>query len=185
MSYSIAQSHEGDLRVETRGNEGTTFTLELPRADASTSRPPAEATAGPASKAVDSTSETPPPMRILVVDDEQAVRELAGRFLTTKGHHVDEAKNGKVALRMIQEREYDCAIVDLRMPDLSGEGLFEWLKKNRPALAESCVVISGDIASPETSEILDRMGTPFLLKPFDLDELLSIVHSFRDATGPG
>jgi PAS domain S-box-containing protein len=186
MSYSIAQSHEGDLRVESRGNEGTTFTLDLPRADAA--RRPASVSAEPGASPADGDEEgsaTGPraAMRILVVDDEQSVRSLARRFLATKGHHVDEAKSGRVALRMIQEREYDSLIVDLRMPDLSGEGLYEWLKKNRPALADRVIVISGDIANPQTVEILERMGRPFLLKPFDLDELLRVVDSLGDQDG--
>jgi PAS domain S-box-containing protein len=181
MSYSIAQSHEGDLRVETRPNKGTTFTLDLPRSGAA--RLPADASAMPDAAAPAEQEESPESgprvaLRILVVDDEQSVRGLARRFLVKKGHHVDEAKSGKAALRMIQEREYDCVIVDLRMPDLSGEGLYEWLKKNRPALANRVIIISGDIANPDTVEILERIGRPFLLKPFDLDDLLQIVDGF-------
>ncbi len=184
MSYSIAQSHEGDLRVETRPNEKTTFTLDLPRAGAS--RLPADTSAMPAAPAAADKEGSPESgprvvLRILVVDDEQSVRGLARRFLAKRGHHVDEAESGKAALRMIQEREYDSVIVDLRMPDLSGEGLYEWLKKNRPALAEQVIVISGDIANPDTVEILERMDRPFLLKPFDLDDLLRIVDGFTEA----
>jgi CheY-like chemotaxis protein len=184
MSYSIAQSHEGDLRVETRPNEKTTFTLDLPRAGAS--RLPADASAvpdAPAAADKEGSPESGPRvvLRILVVDDEQSVRGLARRFLAKRGHHVDEAESGKAALRMIQEREYDSVIVDLRMPDLSGEGLYEWLKKNRPALAEQVIVISGDIANPDTVEILERMGRPFLLKPFALDDLLRIIDGFTEA----
>jgi len=183
MSYSIAQSHEGDLSVETRPNRGTTFTLDLPRADASGL--PADASAMPDAAAPTSEKGSPASSprvarRILVVDDEQSVRGLARRFLAKKGHHVDEAESGKAALRMIQEREYDCVIVDLRMADLSGEGLYEWLKKNRPALADQVIVISGDIANPDTVEILKRMGRPFLPKPFDLDELLQLVDGFSN-----
>jgi CheY-like chemotaxis protein len=183
MSYSIAQTHEGDLRVDSRPNEGTTFTLDLPRAGAER-LPPAASTVAVASADAggkkDLEARPRAAMRILIVDDEQSVRGLAGRFLVKKGHHVDEAKSGKVALRMIQEREYDSLIVDLRMPDLSGEGLYEWLKKNRPELADRVIVISGDIANPDTVEILERMGRPFLLKPFDLDDLLRVVDSVND-----
>ena len=157
------------------------FTLDLPRVGAT--RLKAAASVMPDAAAAGAGEERPEPdpsvaMRILVVDDEQAVRGLARRFLVKKGHHVDEAKSGKAALRMIQEREYDSVIVDLRMPDLSGEGLYEWLKKNRPELANRVIVISGDMANPETVEILERMDRPFLLKPFDLDELLQIVDGF-------
>lgn len=114
-------------------------------------------------------------MAVLVVDDESSVRRLARRFLEQHGHRVDEAANGKAALEFLSEKDYDSIILDLRMPDLSGEGLYEWLKKHRPLLASRVTVISGDFANPETGEILDRIGQPFLLKPFDLRELLALV----------
>ncbi len=189
MSYSIAQSHDGDLRVEPRPDVGTTFVLDLPRVGVNASSPAADMSAGletPAGSAECDGPDAAPraALRILVVDDEQSVRVLARRFLVQKGHHVDEAESGEAALHMIEERNYDRVIVDLRMPDLSGEGLYEWLKENRPALADRVIVISGDSANPETAQILARMGKPFLLKPFDLDELLRIVDgSAEDGEG--
>ena len=176
MSYGIAQSHNGELRVETQPGEGTTFTLELPRAPENTT---AEADAAEEAVAVEA-GPTSRPLRILVVDDEVSVRDLAKRFLEKKGHRVDEADSGSAALRLVTANDYDSIVLDLRMPDLSGEGLHEWLRKNRPHLAERVTVISGDLANPQTAEIIERMGQPYLVKPFDLDELLEKV----EATAP-
>jgi DNA-binding response OmpR family regulator len=67
------------------------------------------------------------------------------------------------------------------MPDLSGEGFFGWLRKNRPAMASKVTVISGDLANPQTVEILERIGQPYLLKPFKTAELLKHIEDLASA----
>ena len=114
-------------------------------------------------------------LKILVVDDEKEIRELARRFLTGKGHEVDEASTGREALKLVTSNDYDGIVLDLRMPDLSGEGFFEWLRKNKPHMASKVTVISGDLANPRTIEILERIGQPYLLKPFKTSELLKHI----------
>ncbi len=176
MSHSIVQAHGGDLKVQTDAGEGTTFTLELPRAAEDVDE--AEKTIGGTRKAPDfvlAESGSKPRLKILVVDDEKEIRELASRFLTGKGHDVDEASTGRAALKFVIDHDYDGIVLDLRMPDLSGEGFFEWLRKNKPELATKVTVISGDLANPQTIEILERIGQPYLLKPFKTAELLQHI----------
>jgi signal transduction histidine kinase len=176
MSYSIVQAHGGELKVKTRPGEGTTFTLELPRA--ADDIDPAEKTHGGTRKAPDFVlrgDKASRPLRILVVDDEKEIRELAHRFLKGKGHDVDEAATGREALKLVTANDYDGIVLDLRMPDLSGEGFFGWLRKNRPEMASKVTVISGDLANPQTVEILERIGQPYLLKPFKTAELLKHI----------
>lgn len=173
MSHSIVQAHGGELKVQTRAGEGTTFTLELPRAPDDVNE--AEKTIGGTRIAPDFVLQqdlAERSLNILVVDDEDEIRELARRFLSGKGHSVDEAATGREALKLVTANEYDGIVLDLRMPDLSGEGFFEWLRKNRPQMASKVTVISGDLANPQTVEILERIGQPYLLKPFKTHELL-------------
>ena len=182
MSHSIVQAHSGELKVKTRPGEGTTFTLELPRAAADID--PAEKTLGGTRKAPDfvlRADKASKRLRILVVDDEKEIRELAHRFLKGKGHDVDEAATGRDALKLVTANDYDGIILDLRMPDLSGEGFFGWLRKNRPAMASKVTVISGDLANPQTVEILERIGQPYLLKPFKTAELLKHIEDLASA----
>lgn len=178
MSHSIVQAHGGDLRVKTETGKGTTFTIELPRAAADVEA--AEKTIGGTRKAPDfalNKDKAATPLKILIVDDEKEIRELARRFLTGKGHEVTEAATGREALKLVTANEYDSIVLDLRMPDLSGEGFFQWLRKNRPHMATKVTVISGDLANPRTLEILERMGQPYLLKPFKTHELLAHIEA--------
>ena len=55
--------------------------------------------------------------------------------------------------------------------------------QEKPWLEDRVIVISGDVANPETQEIIDRMGMPYLVKPFDLDELLGLVVEVCSQTG--
>ena len=126
MSHSIVLAHGGDLKVETEAGEGTTFTMELPRAAEDVDE--AEKTIGGTRKAPDfvlAEKGLASSLKILVVDDEKEIRELARRFLTGKGHDVDEASTGREALKLVINNDYDGIVLDLRMPDLSGEGFFE------------------------------------------------------------
>ena len=178
MSHSIVQAHGGDLRVKTEAGKGTTFTIELPRASVEVDA--AEKTMDGTRKAPDfalKEDKVATPLKILIVDDEKEIRELARRFLVGKGHEVTEAATGREALKLVTANDYDGIVLDLRMPDLSGEGFFQWLLKNRPHMATKVTVISGDVANPRTVEILERIGQPYLLKPFKTHELLAHVEA--------
>jgi len=182
MSHSIVQAHGGELKVKTAPGEGTTFTLELPRAPRGVSA--AEKTIGGTRLAPDfvlQESKAERPLDILVVDDEKEIRELARRFLTGKGHTVTEAATGREALKLVTANDYDGIVLDLRMPDMSGEGFFEWLRRNKPDLAKRVTVISGDLANPQTVEILERIGQPYLLKPFKTHELMAHIEKNAEA----
>jgi len=176
MSHSIVQAHGGELKVATVAGEGTTFTIELPGAPVHVEE--SEKTMGGTRRAPDFVlreDTAARPLEILVVDDEKEIRELARRFFTGKGHTVTEAPTGRDALKLVTANDYDGIVLDLRMPDMSGEGFFEWLRKNRPHLATKVTVISGDLGNPQTIEILERIGQPYLLKPFKAHELLAHI----------
>ena len=176
MSHSIVQAHQGELKVQTAPGEGTTFTIELPRAESELDA--SEKTLHGTRRAPDfviRSDSAAQPLSILIVDDEDEIRELSRRYLSGKGHSVTEASTGREALKLVTSNDYDGIVLDLRMPDLSGEGFFEWLRKNRPEMAAKVTVISGDLANPQTVEILERIGQPYLLKPFKTHELLAHI----------
>jgi PAS domain S-box-containing protein len=184
MSHSIVQAHGGDLKVKTAPGEGTTFILELPRAPAELDA--AEKTIGGTRRAPDFVLREDSEVRslsVLIVDDEKEIRELSRRYLVGKGHKVTEAATGREALKLVTANDYDGIVLDLRMPDMSGEGFFEWLRRNRPEMAARVTVISGDLANPQTVEILERIGQPYLLKPFKTHELLAHIEKNAELAG--
>ncbi|MBA2459258.1 MAG: response regulator [Gemmatimonadales bacterium] len=114
---------------------------------------------------------------VLVVDDEAPMRQLFRRMLEAEGFHVEEAGDGRSALRLVQARgePFDVVLTDLAMPDIDGRQVSETLRRYRPSVATLCM--SGD---PDAVPYIESSDTPVrvLLKPFTADDL---YHAVRDA----
>ena len=113
--------------------------------------------------------------RILIVEDEPAICELCQRVLTEEGFEVDTAANGKVAQGMIEEKQYDLFLIDIRMPAMNGKELYHWLEKTHSRLARRVIFTSGSVVGEDTRTFMEQTSRPFLLKPFTPDELKAVV----------
>ena len=113
--------------------------------------------------------------RILVVDDDSYVRGATEEILIRKGYEVDTAPEAASALRKLEEGDYDLLLSDIKMPGMSGGGLFGIITRNRPDLAERVLFVTGDTVSPRTRDFLASTGRPWLNKPVHLQELASEV----------
>jgi DNA-binding NtrC family response regulator len=107
--------------------------------------------------------------RILVVDDEPTVRESCQRIFAERGFDVETAASGKEGLDRARRGFYDCALVDLKMPDLDGMELVRTLRTNRPGTA--IVVITG-YGTVRTAVEAAKMGvSDYIEKPFTPAEI--------------
>ncbi len=87
--------------------------------------------------------------RILVVEDEQAICELCQRVLSSEGFEVDIAVNGKVAQDMIEEKQHNLFLFDIKLPVMSGRELYQWLKEEHPKqISKVKVSLSFSILTP-------------------------------------
>jgi DNA-binding response OmpR family regulator len=113
------------------------------------------------------------PARILVVDDEPGIRAFIGRALAAAGYVTHFAVTGSDALRQALSSHYDLIILDLVMPEMTGQVVLERLLAARPD--QSVLVLSclGDVASKV--ECLEHGAQDYLTKPFSLAELLARV----------
>lgn len=116
--------------------------------------------------------------RVLIVEDEPAINAVCRRVLTGEGFEVDIAVHGKVAQDMIEEKQYDLCLIDIRLPAMTGKELHQWLKEKHPQLASRVIFTTGDSMGGDTQIFLEQASRPFLPKPFTPDELKAIV---RDA----
>lgn len=108
--------------------------------------------------------------KILVVDDEDIIRESLSYILTKEKYEVTEAANGKVAFDMLKESSFDLVITDLEMPEMKGIELLDEIKKMN--LQTSTIVITA-YGSMETAIAALRGGaSDYILKPVEFDELL-------------
>ena len=90
------------------------------------------------------------------------------------GHEVITTESGEVALSLLRTEHFDCLVVDLRIPDLRGDVLFELAASLQPQLRQQCLFITGD-SSARAAELIEACGCSVLGKPFDLQELTATV----------
>ncbi|MDJ0276602.1 response regulator transcription factor [Sphingomonas sp. 2R-10] len=110
------------------------------------------------------------PARILVVDDDAAIRRLLRNTLVRAGHDVIEAGDGRTALRHAAAGHPDAVLLDLGLPDRDGLGLIPLLRAAGEAVI---LVVSARDAVEEKVTALDLGADDFVTKPFDTDELLA------------
>ncbi|MFQ6092154.1 MAG: NADH-quinone oxidoreductase subunit NuoE [bacterium] len=112
-------------------------------------------------------------VRILIIDDERGMREGCRRILESEGYTVETAENGEVGLSKIRERPFDLALLDLKMPGLSG---IEVLKQIRHTRLEIIPIMITGHASVQTAVEAMKLGAfDYVEKPFTPDDLLAIV----------
>jgi DNA-binding NtrC family response regulator len=112
--------------------------------------------------------------RLLIVDDEAAVRSVLRRYLARRGWEVMEAANAEQALVLIDDAamKFDAVIVDLHMPGgLEGAALCQRIAAARPELLSRMIVATGDAPSARTALAREQLACPVLPKPFELAEL--------------
>lgn len=107
---------------------------------------------------------------ILIVDDEQEIRDSLSEVLTDEGFLTYTAENGAVALEMMKEIHYDIIISDIKMPELDGVTLLQKVKEQAP---DTFVILITSYGSTETAINAMRLGAiDYILKPIDFDELI-------------
>jgi CheY-like chemotaxis protein len=111
------------------------------------------------------------PARILVVDDEPAIREFLARILRRMGHEPVLAGDGAAALAIVRDDPPDAILCDHRMGAMSGAAFNDAVAKVAPALAGRFAFMTGDVTNPELRAVADARGIPLLAKPFDVESV--------------
>jgi signal transduction histidine kinase/ActR/RegA family two-component response regulator len=171
LSRQIAREAGGDLAVMASPGGGARFVLSLPIAISAEyplpPRPPAP-TPVPGQTPLNG-------LRVLLVDDEEALRRPLGKYLRRRGADVTEAGDGKAALAALQVSGVDVIVADLRMPRMDGMEMYSALEATRPDLALRLVFLSGDLSELSAAGRLQIPNDRILLKPVDLKTLEDAV----------
>jgi two-component system cell cycle sensor histidine kinase/response regulator CckA len=166
--YGIIRQTGGYLGVDSVLGQGTTFSIYLPRADAEEVKNNAPVTA-PEETEIDLTGTA----RILLVEDEDAVRTFSTRALTNKGYEVITAEHGEAGLNVFKEqtKPIDLLITDVMMPGMDGPTLAKEIRAVMPHL--KIIFVSG-YTEEKLKDTLGE-GIYFLAKPFTLKQLAAKV----------
>jgi CheY-like chemotaxis protein len=112
--------------------------------------------------------------RILLIDDQEAIRRLLRAYLVGLGHEVSEAANGPDGLALYRARQADLVITDIAMPEMNGLDLI--LELTRCFLNVKVIAMSGEKGSTDKLQVAKLLGArQTLQKPFSMEQLLSTV----------
>jgi CheY-like chemotaxis protein len=158
MVYGFAQQSGGTVTIDSEIGNGTTVRIYLPRAP---HRPASTEQAG-----VESQRNAGPPSRILIVDDNSAVRTITATMLRTLGHDAVEAAGGEDGLDLLErDQEFDLLIVDLAMPNMHGD---EFVARARELIPGVPTLFVTGYAEPSRAKArIDQI----LKKPFRMAQL--------------
>jgi DNA-binding response OmpR family regulator len=111
--------------------------------------------------------------RILLVDDERSIHSFLKYLLSKRGHEVDGTLSGVLALEKVDEKEYDLFLIDLDMPEMSGEELIRKLR-SRGKMAPF-IILSG-LVEGEVEGTAERLAAAgYLRKPFKVERLVTEI----------
>lgn len=116
---------------------------------------------------------TSTPLQVLVVDDELAMRESIAAWLAQDGQQVAKAEGGREALALMEQREFDLALVDIKMPGMDGIELLRRIKEGHPDTLVIIITAYGSIES--AVDAMKAGASDYLLKPFDPEHLMLLL----------
>jgi two-component system response regulator MprA len=120
--------------------------------------------------------------RILIADDDRAIREALSRALSLEGYDIVQAADGAAALQLIESTQPDVAVLDVMMPNLDGLTVCRVLRAERNRIP--VLMLTARTETPDRVAGLDAGADDYLPKPFDLDELLARLRALMRRAKP-
>jgi signal transduction histidine kinase len=179
ISRQLVREAEGELDLLKHDGPGARFLVWLPSTRQSVPSAPVAAPQAAATPAPPATAQSLAGVRVLLVDDEEAVRRPMARFLIKRGADISEAGDGYAALERLQTGfDPQVILADLRMPRMDGAEFYLRLQEERPALAERVMFLSGDITQLAGRGLAEVPRDRVLVKPVELAELERRIAAF-------
>jgi len=132
-------------------------------------------------------SHAPPIARVLIVDDEPSICKALSMALSRSNYEAIAAQSGESALAIIRNEHVDVMLIDLRIPDMRGDVIFEVAAGHQPHLRYQTLFMTGDITE-RAHKLIAACKCHFLRKPFDLRDMTDAVAALsprvqQDAAG--
>jgi two-component system cell cycle sensor histidine kinase/response regulator CckA len=168
VAMGIMEQHGGSLDATSAPGAGSTFRVHLPVWAGTDWREPPSPVPSPGTGTE----------RVLLADDDPAVRQAATRVLRGAGYTVSTADDGQAAIDRAAREPFDLIVLDAVMPIASGREAWEGIRATRPATR--FLIVSGHAADTFPPEVRAAAGLPFLAKPFLPTDLLRAVRDALD-----
>jgi CheY-like chemotaxis protein len=163
VSYGIIKRHGGEILIESESGKGTAFIIHLPTGYEGEETVVKEVTPIKESRRA----------RVLVIDDENSIRDVLSRMLETKGHQVAVASNGEEGIERFKSEPFDLVFTDLGMPKLSGWDVGKALKGINPKVPIAMITGWGVELDKEK---MSSSGIDLIVsKPFNFEQVIRLV----------
>ena len=184
ISKKLVEGMHGSIDVESRPGMGSTFRFRLPLLVAdeiASSTLPAERDGSERNRSVTDLSG----LRLLVADDNRINLKLAQALLSMHGASVTLAADGEEAIALATQHAFDLILMDIHMPGVSGHQAARRIRSgNGPNAATPIIAVTADIMAENQQQLQDAGMNKILLKPFDQEKLLQLIHEFSLTPAP-
>ena len=176
IALAVIKEHGGTIEVQSTAGLGATFHVFLP--------PCAQAPSASASSSSPSLASAPQSAEILkghsvlIVDDEESIREIVAEDLSRRGMKVNAVESSEAALAYLSASECEIVICDFNLPGISGEALFEKLVAKENGPRPRFVFMTGELVDPALVSRFREKGARILQKPFSVSVLAALLAEF-------
>lgn len=162
--YMIIASHGGTINAESEWGHGTTFTITLPIINIEEEK-----------KKGEEVEKSLKGLKGLIIDDDISIITLTSRYLKNEGCEIETVQNVKDALNIIEGKEFDFVICDIRMPEMGGDDFYRIVGERKPRLKDRIILMTGDVMGKKTRAFISSTKNLFIEKPFNLNELKKVI----------
>lgn len=111
--------------------------------------------------------------RILIVDDDENIRKVLMAILEDKGYDMEAVGTAREAIKRIEKKFYNLALIDIRLPDMEGIDLLMKIRDTTPRMRK--VIITGYPTLQNAVDAVNRGADAYIMKPFDVERMLSTI----------
>ena len=111
--------------------------------------------------------------RILIVDDDENIRKVLMAILEDKGYHMEAAGTAREAIKKIDKKFYNLALIDIRLPDMEGIDLLTKIRDSTPKMRK--IIITGYPTLQNAVDAVNKGADAYITKPFDVEKVLHTI----------